>query len=84
MSGQSGRGSKRVTGQNGLFLNGLIELRVGSNGSDPFFHVYISPTHMGRVEPMSLKIFFIIIIIKLIRKKYKYKYIKKTQRLVSM
>ena len=44
---------------------------------------------MGRVEPMSLTNFIIIIIIiiiivKLIRKKYKYKYIKKTQRLVSM
>ena len=27
-SGQSGRGLKRVTGQNGSFLNGLIGLRV--------------------------------------------------------
>ena len=27
-SGQSGRGSKRVTGQNGSFLNGSIGLRV--------------------------------------------------------
>ena len=27
-SGQTGRGSKRVTGQNGSFLNGLIGLRV--------------------------------------------------------
>ena len=39
---------------------------------------------MGRVELMSLTNFIIIIIIKLIRKKYKYKYIKKTQILVLM
>ena len=40
-----------------------------------------NPTHMGRVEPMGWTNF--IIIIKLSRKQYKYKYIKKTQRLVS-
>ena len=39
---------------------------------------------MGRVEPMDWTIFFITIIIKLSKKKYKYKYIKKTQRLVLM
>ena len=32
---------------------------------------------MGQVEPMGWTIFFITIIIKLSRKKYKYKYIKK-------
>ena len=41
-----------------------------------------NPTHMGRVEPMDWTNFFITIIIKLSKKKYKYKYIKKTQRLV--
>ena len=49
---------------------------------------HISPTQptwvgLGWVKPMGLTN-FIIIIIKLSRKKYKYKYIKKTQRLVSM
>ena len=81
-SGQSGRGSKRVIFKRVNRVTGQTD--CGSNGSDPFCHVYISPTHMGRVELMSLTNFIIIIIIKLIRKKYKYKYIKKTQRLVSM
>ena len=33
---------------------------------------HINPTHMGRVKPMGLANFIIIIIIKLSRKKYKY------------
>ena len=37
---------------------------------------HISPSHRGGIEPMGWTILFITIIIKL-RKKYKYKYIKK-------
>ena len=46
-----------------------------------------NPTHMGQVGSgwtHGLDKFFFFIIIKLSRKKYKYKYIKKTQRLVSI
>ena len=42
-SSQLGHRSKRVTGQNGSFLNMLNELRVKrvrTNGSNPFFHIY--------------------------------------------
>ena len=49
------------------------------NSTQPNLSHKSNPTHIGRVGQI-----IIIIIIKLSRKKYKYNYIKKTQRLVLM
>ena len=39
---------------------------------------------MGRVEPIGWAIFIYLLLLNWVEKKYKYKYIKKTQGLVSM
>ena len=64
-------------------MKGILHLRVcigqvGLSEGD-----FLTLTHHGGLNPWVGQ-FFITIIIKLSRKKYKYKYIKKTQRLVSM
>ena len=50
-----------------------------SHKSNPTQPIWVG---LGQIEPVGLTIF--LFIIKLSRKKYKYKYIKKTQRLISM
>ena len=56
----------------------------GSKKIQPNPTHHISPTHMGRVKPMGWTIFIYLLLLNWVEKKYKYKYIKKTQRLVSM
>ena len=84
-------GSRSVHGSDWVGLREFFDLtyydglkKIQSNSTHHISPTQPNPTHMGQVEPIGWTIFFITIINKLSKKKYKYKYIKKIQRLVLM